>query len=100
MGLDATKFRPGVDEAIRASTKLRDETTRHAKEITKAYGQDVSEALTKVTIKVIGFLAALAGAQAVEQFTANITKSGVALGIMAQQLGMAPERDERDWLGG
>ena len=92
IGLDAAKFRPGVDEAVRASAKMRDETTKHAKEMKKSFGDDLSDAFTKVTTKVVAFLGALAGAQAIEQFTANVTRSGVALGIMAQQLGTTPER--------
>lgn len=91
LGLDADKFRPGADEAVRQSGKVKDESTKHSKEMEKGL-KSLNDALTTAASKVVGFFAALAGAGAIVDFVAKVTSAGVQLSIMSSVLGMTPER--------
>jgi len=92
LNLDPSKFRVGADEAVRQTRKVHDETTKHWGNIRKLVGIDVSDAFTKVTGKIVGFFAALAGASTIVDFTAKVTQAGTALKIMSEALNMSPGR--------
>ena len=98
LSLDASKFKTGADEAVLQSSKVKDETTKHAKEMSGALGGGsgggggLAEALISVTTKVLSFFAAIATGVKVAEFAAQVTSAGVALGIMSDTLGMTPER--------
>ena len=92
LGLDSSRFQAGAEEATRATRKARDETEKSAREIRQAVGEGVSDAFQKATRRALEFISVLAGAHSIEQFTVRVTQGATQLGIMAQALGMAPDR--------
>jgi hypothetical protein len=92
LGLDASKFRTGADDAERGTRKAKDETEKGAKDIQKAVGEGIAGAFQTATRRALEFFAVLAGARSLEQFAVSVTQSATQLGIMANVIGMPVDR--------
>ena len=92
LSLDAKDFSKGAKEAADAFLKTRDEAVRHTKEIEKQVGEKLRDAFRETTRHVLEFVAALAAANSIQQFTQNTIEAGVSLKSMSEALQMPVQR--------
>lgn len=91
LGLDPRDFEEGQKRAGEAFLKTKEAAQRHGKDVEEA-GDQMADAINRVTFRVLELFAAITGSRALADFASKLTTADAVLGRFASALGESPQR--------
>ena len=90
LGLDASKFRKGSQDANDAFKKTRESAIKSGKQIEES-NKKLGETFSKLTLSALSFLGVLTSAREIKDWIGRVNDASAATGRLADNLGESPQ---------